>query len=267
MSSPASYRETLRSSSTRRILDSFRPLASRRIVDIGAGEGSVLLGFEDASMRVALDIDTGRLARAATSRAPGGPLFVLVADAGAIPFAGGVFDVAIMYDVLEHVPEPTAAVREARRVLRDDGLILVTAANRWSPISLLDDPHAHVPLVVALPARLAEWIVHTLLRRPRDVMGIYPRAPSWRQLHAMFRAEGMQLELISNLRKLERPDEVLGRGPRVIASVLRDLGLGHVLRSCVGRPALALYDRHLARSWTFVARSSDPAGLRPIIGS
>lgn len=51
----------------------------------------------------------------------------LVCDATAIPVAAGSFDVVLCTEVLEHVPDPAAVVREIGRVLRPGGIALVTA--------------------------------------------------------------------------------------------------------------------------------------------
>jgi SAM-dependent methyltransferase len=51
---------------------------------------------------------------------------VVEADAASLPFADGTFDAVILGEVLEHLGDDVAALREARRVLRPEG---VTAAS------------------------------------------------------------------------------------------------------------------------------------------
>ncbi len=241
-----------RASSARRILESTRPLRGSRVVDVGAGDGTVLLAFADASLRVGVDVDAALLERARKQSEGVAPPCIVLADAAALPFTDRSFDVALLYDVLEHVGSYERMVAEVNRVLAQGGVALVTAANRWSPITLLDDPHAHLPLLVALPPRVAEFLVHGCLRRPRRVMGVYPHPPSWRTLHSAFERHGIRLHLESNLRKLEDPEEILTPSHRALGYALRRLGLTSLLRSRAGRWLLWSYDRYLARSWTFV---------------
>ena len=48
-------------------------------------------------------------------------------DAQLLPFANGVFDTVVCFQVLEHVAEPWTLVAEAARVLRPGGCFLLTA--------------------------------------------------------------------------------------------------------------------------------------------
>ena len=50
-----------------------------------------------------------------------------------LPFAEESFDAIVMKDLLEHVADPTALVREARRVLRPSGILFASSpdAQRW----------------------------------------------------------------------------------------------------------------------------------------
>jgi SAM-dependent methyltransferase len=59
---------------------------------------------------------------------------VIVGDLNeALPFAAASFDGAVLKDVLEHVAEPAAVVREVRRVLRPGARVFASSpdAQRW----------------------------------------------------------------------------------------------------------------------------------------
>lgn len=55
----------------------------------------------------------------------------LVSSADAIPVEDGEFGAALMTQVLEHVPEPSAVLSEVRRVLAPGGAFFMTAPLSW----------------------------------------------------------------------------------------------------------------------------------------
>lgn len=61
----------------------------------------------------------------------GGVCCFAQADACRLPFRDGVFDLVICAEVLEHIRDHRAAVREAARVLRPGGEIVVSVPRRW----------------------------------------------------------------------------------------------------------------------------------------
>ncbi len=119
-------------------------LAGRRVLEIGCGRGElahrimshpsppsryVAADFADAAVRI------GR-AGAPAGQAPGRPsLHWLVADIQRIPLAEG-FDAAISCETIEHLPDPVAALRELRRVLRPGGVLFLTTPNYMGPFGL-----------------------------------------------------------------------------------------------------------------------------------
>jgi len=65
-----------------------------------------------------------------------------LANATALPFANGTFDVINFTDILEHLFDPLRGLQEARAVLKGNGHIIIDTPNRgfpraWNPISAL----------------------------------------------------------------------------------------------------------------------------------
>lgn len=93
-----------------------------RVLEIGASHGGFLrlaelAGFEATGIEMSPSIvELARRTFGVDMRV--GP----VETAG---FAEGAFDVAVAFDVLEHVGDPAATLRELRRVLRPDGILLI----------------------------------------------------------------------------------------------------------------------------------------------
>lgn len=72
-------------------------------------------------------------------------------------------DVVTLWDVLEHTPSPTAVLRECRRVVKDDGLILVNVPDSDSLVARLMGRR----WVFLLSVHLYYFTTHTLARMLR----------------------------------------------------------------------------------------------------
>jgi len=98
-----------------------------RLLEVGCGVGAVMavLGEEFPGIDLTgVDIEARQLAFARTHLADAGVKATLMqADALALPFHDQSFDHVWMMWFLEHVAEPVAALREARRVLAPGGAI------------------------------------------------------------------------------------------------------------------------------------------------
>lgn len=62
----------------------------------------------------------------------------IVAPLHQLPVPDGTFDAVICTQVLEHVPDPLAALTEVRRVLRPGGAVWITVPHVWE---LHEEPH------------------------------------------------------------------------------------------------------------------------------
>src|ERR671925_767994 len=101
--------------------------AGTRLLEVGCGVGAVLavLGQEFPGLRLTgVDIEPKQLVFARQHLERSGVEATLVqADALALPFGDESFDHVWMMWFLEHVADPPAVLREARRVLVPDGAI------------------------------------------------------------------------------------------------------------------------------------------------
>ena len=100
------------------------PAPGTRVLDVGAGTGTLAAAALQCGAEVtAVDPDPGMLEIAAVT-APGARLDR--AGLPDLPFPDGSFDVALANFVVNHVPDPRAAVRELARVVRPGGRVVVT---------------------------------------------------------------------------------------------------------------------------------------------
>lgn len=154
----------------------FVSLRGRRVLDVGCQTGALPIAMSRRGAGVTgVDVDE-RLLAGARIRARGhgvSPEF-RVAAAEALPFADASFDAVTFVDVIEHVADARAAVREIARVLRPGGTLYLFGPNRLSPSLLLSDPHYRLAGVSAMPRRLGELYVTRVRGFPRYDVGVLP---------------------------------------------------------------------------------------------
>lgn len=101
-----------------------------RVLDVGSGPGWFWRGVRSAQPAeiVLSDISAGMVREALAHEEQIGAAAVsgVVADAVALPFPGGSFDVVVAMHVLYHASDPPAAVAELRRVMKPGGRCYVT---------------------------------------------------------------------------------------------------------------------------------------------
>ncbi len=100
--------------------------AGEVVLDAGCGTGWLAAGLRRARPDVVVvgsDLSAGMLGKA---RAAGGwPL--IQADGTRLPVASGSVDVLVCRGVLHHLPDVPAALAEWRRVLREDGAVVLSS--------------------------------------------------------------------------------------------------------------------------------------------
>jgi ubiquinone/menaquinone biosynthesis C-methylase UbiE len=173
-----------------------------RVLDVATGGGHTALAFAAIAREVvALDATEAMLGAARRFVAGRGVLNVryTIGDVAALPFVEGVFDAVTCRIAAHHFADPAAAVREARRVLRAGGTLLLqdilghddAEANAFiREVERRRDP-SHVRAY-----RLAEWkaflraagftlMEHTTLAKAR----VWPEWTARMQMTAEARAE------------------------------------------------------------------------------
>jgi SAM-dependent methyltransferase len=116
-----------------------------RLLDIGSGPGSVTIGLAEAvAPGEAIGIDASSEAvesarRRAEEQGCTNVRFEVV-DAYALPFDDASFDAVFSHAVMQHLADPLAALREARRVLKPGGVIGVGDADYGGTILAPDEP-------------------------------------------------------------------------------------------------------------------------------
>ena len=122
------------------------PPPGRATLDLGCGEGRVARDLQARGHDV-VGIDAApTLVRLALEADPGGEY--RVADAAALPFEDGSFDLVIAFNSLMDIDDMPAAVREAARVLEVGGRLCACITHPMRDAGRYESRAADAPLVI-----------------------------------------------------------------------------------------------------------------------
>jgi SAM-dependent methyltransferase len=193
------------------------PRRPRRVLDLGSGVGGFLAGLAELGELVApADVDAESLGYSARREFPPNVARPLLAGACALPFASESFDLVCLFDVLEHLDDDRAAMREVARVLAPNGLAIASVpAHAWlyanndrvaghrrrysrgtlakvftsAGLRVERNTHANALLFAAIaPAILCAKAWESLAARDRDAQHTNLSWPLPRPLHSLFYA-------------------------------------------------------------------------------
>lgn len=115
-----------------------------------------------------------------------------------LPFKDNSFDIVTLIEVYEHVKDPKLLIDEVHRVLRKDGLLHITTANKWWPI----EPHYKLLFLSYLPSFLSDMYVRLSGRGDRYSDIKLPGYGEFKKVVGRrFNVEDITLKLIENYEK------------------------------------------------------------------
>ncbi len=155
----------------RELLDRLAPYVeftpSSRILDIGSGVGGFVIACRNRGLR-AVGVEPDRIGQGCeltsiqiARRRIAEPVFAN-GIGEVLPFADACFDLVIMNQVVEHVSDQAAVIREAGRVVRRGGVIYIACPNYLR----LYEPHYKIFWLPLLPKFLGRLYLQIRGRSP-----------------------------------------------------------------------------------------------------
>ena len=169
---------------------------------------------------------------------------IVCGDGCKTPFHDNTFNVIVCNDVIEHVLDPVELAEEISRILKKDGILHLTAPNKFSLLDIYRDGHYGLFGVVLLPRAFAKIYVTKIRKREKEYTVGY--IPTYRYLKKVFRNAGMILEDTLMDKRFNEVfnniDEIKNEKYRDIAVLLSRLKLISVIKwllsSSLLRPSL-----------------------------
>jgi 2-polyprenyl-6-hydroxyphenyl methylase/3-demethylubiquinone-9 3-methyltransferase len=160
-------------------IDRLAPLDGKRVIDVGCGGGLLSEGMAVRGARVTgIDMGKAPLGVAQLHRHESG-LEIDYQQATAEQMASthaGQFDIVTCLEMLEHVPDPAAAIRACAQLVSDDGHVFFSTINR--------NPKAYLFAVIG-----AEYLLNMLPKGTHD----YAKFIRPSEMEAWARDAGLQL--------------------------------------------------------------------------
>jgi SAM-dependent methyltransferase len=182
----AALEPALRRNFARRLARLGRPAAEARLLDVGAAYGFAVAEAHAAGWR-ALGVEISAAGARRAARTTGGR--IAIADAAALPFAGSGFDAVTLWDVLEHLPDPHAAVAAASACLRPGGRLVLTTGDVGSVVARLSGRRWHL---YSIPEHLFFYTRRSL----RLLLGAHGLRVEWMRADASLYPLGYLIERI-----------------------------------------------------------------------
>jgi len=139
------------------------------ILEVGVGEGEVAERVRErfpGSRFVGVDLPDPEL----RSRWQAVGLSGAFADIARLPFPDDAFDLVLAIEVLEHVPNPPAALREVRRVARSHVVLSVPREPVWRAANLARGKY--VRALGNTPGHINHWSKRGFHRLVADHLGV-----------------------------------------------------------------------------------------------
>lgn len=166
----------------RRIIEELEPQEGEKILDVGCGDGYYLYLLSNLGLNLQLtgtDFDKRALSSAKVFLKNKKIKLVYGDLMTKLPFKAGSFDKVVMSEVTEHLPDDIQGLKEVKRILRKNGILVLTVPNYnfpflWDPINWTLQSLLGTHIKSGFWAGI--WNQHLRLYKPSEIKKVCQRA-------------------------------------------------------------------------------------------
>lgn len=170
------------SSIGKRVIDKYLPeVEGKCVLDIGCGHGQVLLYCRGKGAKtIGIDLSMTALQRAVHNMGN----CLIQADGESLPLESSSLDVVLSFEAVEHFGNQRIGFREISRVLKKDGLLIVSTPNYFNCAGLLKILFERVGLYAPQTwAPFSDW-------RPQ----VFEHLTTWQNMHFAVAHSGFHID-------------------------------------------------------------------------
>ncbi len=147
------------------LVSQYKGLEDQIVLSSGCGSAGDLMKFLEHGVKAAHGVEIDELlANLARARLVSTPFaqkaFIQVYNGGTLPYRDHEFDVVFSMHVIEHTKDPGLYLREAIRVLNQDGILFLDIPNRYYKM----EQHTNLMYIHYLPQSLRDICISFLLK-------------------------------------------------------------------------------------------------------
>ncbi len=160
----------------RRIIEEIAPAQNDYVLDAGCGDGFYLHLLSNLNVGkihlFGVDYDANAL-KSAKRNLKGKKILIKQGNLmRKLPFKSGVFDKVVMSEVVEHLPDDIKGFKEVKRVLKRNGLLVITVPNHnyplfWDPVNWILERLSGKHVRKGFWAGI--WNQHVRLYKPKEI--------------------------------------------------------------------------------------------------
>ena len=177
-----------------KIITQFTEIKNKNILDIGCADGGTALKFALFGANVtAIDIRSGLSGKFKNTNVQ-----FHQGSFDNFAFEKKKFDIIILQDVLEHVPNPESAIKKIFSLLSKAGIIYVSTPNRFSLVNVISDPHWGLPFLSLFSRSWVKLFVSDTLRVDRRQREDWAALLSLLKLKKIMNANQLEINFVNS---------------------------------------------------------------------